>query len=159
MFIYFDTDSAQEPEIAKSMQKAAELCAQAEGLDPSDLSVSVTFVDTEEIRRLNLEYRQKDESTDVLSFPQFESLSDLRGGGEINLGDVVICRAVAEEQAREYGHSPERELLYLFTHSMFHLLGYDHLEEDQRRAMRLKEEAVMEQMRLSRKDMGGDNLG
>ncbi len=159
MFIYFDTDSAQEPEIAKSMQQAAELSALAEGLDPSNLSVSVTYADTEEIRRLNLAYRQKDESTDVLSFPQFESLSELGDGAEINLGDVVICRTVAEEQAREYGHSTERELLYLFTHSMFHLLGYDHLEEDQRRVMRQKEEAVMEQMGLSRKDMGGDNLG
>jgi len=159
MFIYFDTDSTPAPEIADRMQQAAVLCAREEDLDPARLSLSVTFVDAEEIRRLNREYRQVDEVTDVLSFPQFDDISNLPDSEEINLGDVVICQDVAELQALEYGHSLQRELIYLFTHSVFHLLGYDHLQEDDKQKMREKEEAVLAKMDLSRDDIGGDILG
>lgn len=159
MFIYFDTDSAPAPEVADRMQQAAMLCAREEDLDPARLSLSVSFVDAQEIRRLNWEYRQVDEVTDVLSFPQFDGVAYLTDSEEINLGDVVICQDVAELQAMEYGHTLQRELIYLFTHSVFHLLGYDHLQEEDKQKMRVKEEAVLAKMDLSRYDTGGDILG
>ena len=114
--------------------------------------VSVTFVDNEEIRRLNARFRDKDSETDVLSFPLGEN-----GEYDINhdtgaklLGDVVISMEKAAEQAQTFGHSFEREVCYLTVHSMLHLLGYDHMEPEEKRVMRVKEETVMTQIgRLS----------
>ena len=71
-------------------------------------------------------------------------------GEMIELGDVVICSEKAKEQARDFGHSFEREIVYLFTHSMLHLLGYDHMEETDRKRMRAREEEVMRYLDLSR---------
>ena len=112
--------------------------------------VSVTFVDNEEIRRLNARFRDKDSETDVLSFPLGEN-----GEYDINhdtgaklLGDVVISMEKAAEQARTFGHSFEREVCYLTVHSMLHLLGYDHMEPEEKRVMRVKEESVMTQLGL-----------
>lgn len=136
--------------VIDNMRRAAIRCAENEGVDPERVSVSVTFVDPLEIRELNRIHRQKDAVTDVLSFPQFESFSDMPKEGEICLGDVVICSEQALLQADEYGHSGERELVYLFVHSMFHLLGYDHMNEEERLEMRGREEAVMEALGLCR---------
>lgn len=145
-----------------------------EGVDvnalPIDLSVSV--VTYEEIQELNRDYRGIDKITDVLSFPQYadnEELEfDLVDSGKSRqalfaerqkgarptaeddevlgtmLGDVVICYDRAVEQAEEYGTGIKRELIYLFVHSIFHLFGYDHMEEDEKAVMRAREEAVME---------------
>lgn len=143
MILYFDDAIPITEDIKEYMYKAADLCAAEEELDPSRLSISVSFVDKDEIQKLNREYRNKDCVTDVLSFPQFDGFEYLSDYGEIALGDVVICLQVAESQAEEYGHSFERELLYLFTHSMFHLFGYDHMNESDKSEMREKEERVM----------------
>ncbi len=159
MLIYFDEDTPVESATAAQMQQAAILCAAEEGLDPARLSLSVTFADPKEMRGLNLAYRGLDEPTDVLSFPQFEGVADLADSGEIPLGDVVISLEAAREQAGDYGHSLERELLYLFTHSVFHLLGYDHMQEDEQKEMREKEERVMAQLNLARLQTGGDIFG
>lgn len=104
--------------------------------------VSVTFTDDEHIRALNREYRDKDASTDVLSFPM-----DSHG----TLGDVVISTDHALAQAREYGHAIERELAFLTVHSMLHLLGYDHEsgEEDEKRMFSAQEE-ILTNMGLKR---------
>lgn len=117
-----------------------------------DSEVSVTFVDNEEIRRLNKEFRDIDSATDVLSFPLGEN-----GEYDINpdtgaklLGDVVISLERAMEQAKEFGHSLEREVCYLSVHSMFHLLGYDHMEPQEKAEMRMKEETVMTRIGLER---------
>ena len=114
--------------------------------------VSVTFVDNEEIRRLNKEFREIDSSTDVLSFPLGEN-----GEYDVNpdtgaklLGDVVISLERAMEQAKEFGHSLEREVCYLAVHSMLHLLGYDHMEPKEKAIMRMKEETVMTRIGLER---------
>jgi probable rRNA maturation factor len=112
--------------------------------------ISVTFVGIEEIHQLNLTYRQVDSPTDVLSFPQFDDLGDLPEEGEIALGDVVICTEKAKSQAEEFGHSFERELIYLFVHSLLHLLGYDHMEEEEKAVMRRREEEIMEKIGLTR---------
>lgn len=118
-----------------------------------DAEVSISFVSDAEIRRLNQIYRQKDAATDVLSFPlgQEGHYDVNKETGYALLGDVVISLEMAVKQARIYGHSLEREIGFLTVHSMLHLLGYDHetspLEE---RKMREKEEAVLEELGISR---------
>ena len=112
--------------------------------------VSVTFVDNEEIRKLNAQYRDKDVETDVLSFPMGsdgEYDTNLDTGAKI-LGDVVISIEKAMEQAELYGHGLEREVGYLTVHSMLHLLGYDHMEPLEKVHMREREENVMRQLGL-----------
>mgnify|MGYP004443502943 FL=1 len=125
---------------------------------PFELSVSV--VSDKEIRSINSEYRGIDKVTDVLSFPQFESVEDLAMelADAISendsffspmLGDVVLCYEKACEQAEEYETGVEREIVYLTVHSIFHLLGYDHMAEDDKKEMRAREEAVMTALGLS----------
>ncbi len=133
------------------MIQAAELCLQEENLDPDQVEISVTFVSTEEIHELNKVYRSKDCVTDVLSFPQYENLEEMKDvDGVLCLGDVVICPEQALLQADEFGHSGERELVYLFVHSVFHLLGYDHMEEEDKNEMRAQEEKIMSRIGLIR---------
>ena len=113
--------------------------------------ISVSFVDNDQIREMNQQYRDKDAETDVLSFPMGEN-----GNYDINhetgakiLGDIVISVPKAMEQARTYGHSLEREIGYLTAHSMLDLLGYDHENGGLARVrMREKEETVMRQLGL-----------
>ena len=110
--------------------------------------IGVTIVDDNTILELNREYREKDSVTDVLSFPQFEGhddlLADLRNDEASTLiGDVVICFEQAERQADEYDTGITREILYLFVHSVMHLFGYDHMEDDEKAVMRKREEEVL----------------
>ena len=112
--------------------------------------ISVTFVDNDEIRRLNAQYRDKDTPTDVLSFPMGcdgEYDTNLDTGAKI-LGDVVISVEKAMEQAELYGHGLDREVGYLTVHSVLHLLGYDHMEPLEKVHMREREENVMRQLGL-----------
>jgi probable rRNA maturation factor len=139
------------------MNKAATRCVAAEKLDPAIFAVSVSFVSLEEIHQLNRDYRDVDRPTDVLSFPQYEGIEELREVAEwgdaedpLELGDVVICLEKAREQASEYGHSQERETVYLFVHSVLHLLGYDHMEEEEKKVMRAREEEVMTWLGIGR---------
>ncbi len=152
MKIYFEEGQAVTQEILDTMMQAAEYCLDAEQIDTERSEISVTFVSLEEIHELTREYRQVDSPTDVLSFPQFDDLDELPEEGEIMLGDVVICSDRAKEQAEEFGHSFEREIIYLFVHSVLHLLGYDHMEEDEKRIMRRREEEVMERIGLKREE-------
>ena len=152
MKIYFEEGQAVTQEILDTMMQAAEYCLDAEQIDTERSEISVTFVPLEEIHELNREYRQVDSPTDVLSFPQFDDLDELPEEGEIMLGDVVICSDRAKEQAEEFGYSFEREIIYLFVHSVLHLLGYDHMEEDEKRIMRRREEEVMERIGLKREE-------
>jgi len=118
-----------------------------------DAEVSVSFVNNKEIRNLNKDYRHKDRSTDVLSFPLGED-----GVYDLNnetcaylLGDVVISLETAYKQAQIYGHSLEREIGFLTVHSMLHLLGYDHeINKLEERKMREKEEAILDKLGISR---------
>jgi probable rRNA maturation factor len=121
-----------------------------EGADP-DVEVSLTFVDDEQIRVLNREYRAKDTATDVLSFPQDDEdgFMSIPGMPQV-LGDIVISLPRAEEQAETFGHSLEREVVYLAVHGLLHLLGFDHEDEEGRAEMRAREEAVMEAIGLRR---------
>jgi probable rRNA maturation factor len=113
--------------------------------------ISVVFVDNEQIRKLNAQYRSKDAETDVLSFPMGENgVYDVnRATGAKILGDIVISMEKATEQANRFGHSLEREVGYLTAHSMLHLLGYDHEKGGiEKVRMREKEEQVMTELGL-----------
>lgn len=117
------------------------------------LSAELVFAGEAEIRRLNRETRAVDRVTDVLSYP---TLDGIRGKtlklrdfpfdaeeGTLMVGSVVICRAQARAQAEEYGHSEEREITYLLIHGLLHLLGYDHMTEEDKREMRALEKRVL----------------
>ena len=105
-----------------------------------DYEISITIIDEEEIKSLNLQYRGKDSVTDVLSFPLFEKNQIPRSG---MLGDIVICEQRVLDQAKELGHSYQRELVYLTIHSLLHLLGYDHEVQSEKVEMRTKEKEIM----------------
>ena len=106
MNIFFDEAQVVSEEILKKMEDAAVYAAELENLDEERCEISVTFVDMDEIHELNKMHRGVDRPTDVLSFPQFEDVcEEAPEEGEICLGDVVICRDKAAEQAEEFGHS------------------------------------------------------
>lgn len=111
-----------------------------------NVEVSLSIVDKDEIHILNRDYRDVDRPTDVLSFPMDEEGFDQDGNPILLLGDIVICLDVAKNQAADFGHSLEREIMYLICHSTLHLLGYDHIEEDDKKEMRLKEKEVMKNL-------------
>ncbi len=150
MKLYAEEDGWPVEGLQTCMERAAVLALEGEGVDTARAAISLTFAAPEEIRELNRRYRQVDSVTDVLSFPQFETVDEMPAAGEIELGDVVICTERAKEQAVAYGHSLRRELVYLFVHSVLHLLGYDHVEPAAQREMRRREERVMEALGLPR---------
>lgn len=143
----------RETELMETLEKAAVLCLKEKGIPDDRIEISVSFVSKEEIHQLNKMYRQVDRSTDVLSFPMIEDFNEInweQEEEEILLGDVVICLEQARQQAQEYGHSEKREIVYLFVHSVLHLLGYDHMEDADKSLMRRQEELVMDALDLKR---------
>ncbi len=109
-----------------------------------DSFVSYTLVSKETMQELNKNHKNKDYVTDVLSFPQYDEEGFMAIDGEdVFVGDIVICNDKLKEQAEEYGHSYMRELSYISVHSALHLLGYDHIEEDDKIEMRSMEKKVM----------------
>lgn len=118
--------------------------------DNLDYEVSVTLVDGHEIRVLNRDYRGVDAITDVLSFPLDYSVP-----GEVEmLGDIVINSERVLEQAQDFGHSNERELVYLTVHSTLHLLGYDHMNEEEKLVMREQEKIIMKELGVFKNETG-----
>lgn len=124
-----------------------------------EVEVSISFVDNKEIQKLNREFRNIDAPTDVLSFPmlEYEEISDDEAfseedyiEAEIPLGDIVISTEKVIEQSKEYGHSQERELAFLLVHGMLHLLGYDHMNEEDERIMFQKQEEILNVLNLKR---------
>ncbi|MBU5675677.1 rRNA maturation RNase YbeY [Alkaliphilus sp. MSJ-5] len=136
-------------QLIELLEKAVEACLLYENWD-IDYEVSLSLVDNNEIKELNSIYRGKDYATDVLSFPLVDEdqAIDLK---EKLLGDIVISVEKAEEQAKEYNHSFEREMGFLVVHSMFHLMGYDHDTSEDTKDMRYREEAVLSSLNLIRK--------
>lgn len=142
--------------------KVMEAVLDSEGC-PYEASVDVTLTDDEQIRRINLEQRDLDQSTDVLSFPmtQFEIPGDFDfleeiddsfepDSGELLLGDIVISVDHVIAQAEEYGHSRLREYAFLVAHSMFHLIGYDHMTEEDAEVMEQKQREVLSYLNINR---------
>jgi probable rRNA maturation factor len=154
----FITDDLEDffNKVLKQAVEELDLCLRVE--------VSLLLVNNEEIRQLNRDYRGKDKATDVLSFPMLE-LDPLDessyhetleqyvdpGTGELVLGDIVISVEKAIEQAKEYGHSIQRELAFLMVHGLLHLLGYDHeKDEENEQAMFKRQEDILQSLKLSR---------
>lgn len=136
-----------EFELSKELEKiivdSIKTALDVEGVDDHK-EISVSLVTNDEIQKLNKEYRKIDQITDVLSFPSNdEFFSNI-------LGDIVICTSRAMEQAKEFQHSFNREISFLTVHSVFHLLGYDHINEDERKIMRNKEKITMERLGIFR---------
>ena len=130
-----------DDELTSDIEKSIRICLLQE-LNDDNYEISLSFVSESEIRKLNSDYRDKDSVTDVLSFPlddDFAIQTNL-------LGDIIICCKRAIEQAKEYNHSIKREIVYLVVHSMFHLLGYDHIDESDRIVMRNKEKSALKEI-------------
>jgi probable rRNA maturation factor len=135
-------------QIVKSvLNKAAEVY----GIEPYT-EVSVVLADDEYIHQLNRQYRGKDCPTDVLSFAlnEGEEPEVIDGPKEVLLGDIIISLETATRQAEEYGHSLERELSYLTVHGILHLLGYDHMTENEKKEMRQEEEHILSFLGITR---------
>ena len=145
----------QNSEYEEIINRVIDECFKNEGLDGLKLYVSITLTVPEVIHKLNKEYRNIDKATDVLSFPMFEAeeLEQIKKDNldeEDILGDMVISIPRVEEQAVEYGHSFERELAYMCVHSFYHLLGYDHMVEEDKKKMRAKEDEVLNILKITR---------
>lgn len=112
-----------------------------------EAEVSVSVVDGEQIKELNRDFRNIDRVTDVLSFPIGDKNPET---GEIVLGDIVLCAEKVISQAQEFGHTRKRELAFLTCHSMLHLLGYDHIEEDDRIEMENLQRKILEKIGYTR---------
>lgn len=125
--------------------------AEAYDID-NQVEVSVVLADDEYIHHLNRQYRGKDCPTDVLSFALNEGEEPvfINGPEEVLLGDIIISLETAARQAEEYGHSLERELAYLTVHGVLHLLGYDHIIEDDKKEMRQEEEHILSLLGINR---------
>ena len=130
-----------------------------------ECEISLLFVDNEEIKEINRENRGIDRETDVLSFPMLDYPKNkvykdvyvdykfdatFFDGEELVLGDIVLSLEKAEEQSVEYNHSFEREACYLVVHSVLHLLGYDHMEEEEKNVMRAREENILSLLNIKR---------
>lgn len=136
-----------------NFEKIAIKCLELENIDPQ-AEISLVFVDDNGIQELNKNYRGKDMPTDVLSFALTEMGEDeleiVEGEMETLLGDIIISLETALRQAEEYGHTVEREVAYLMVHGLLHLLGYDHMTEEDKKVMRQREEKVLEAVGITR---------
>ena len=152
---YLNVEKGQEDWEA-IVKKVLEKCFEEEGLLDSKLIMTITFTTPEEIRKINKKYRKIDKATDVLSFPMFEKdeLDEKIKSGDFPyedvLGDVIISIEKVREQAEEYGHSFDRELSYMLVHGFYHLMGYDHIEEEDKKIMRPKEEKILNELKITR---------
>lgn len=130
---------------------------------PYEVEVNLLLTMNDEIQEMNQNFRQIDRPTDVLSFPmidypnagEFDFLDDMMEAfhpesGELMLGDIVISKEKVLSQAKEYGHSIEREYAFLIAHSMLHLFGYDHIEDNERMIMEEKQEEILERLHILR---------
>ena len=142
----------------KTINKLFELSTQILGEDFSCVNVSVNFVGEGQIKSLNNQFRQINRVTDVLSFPNLqksvqqkltefeaEKVDDI-----LFLGDIVICKAQAKRQAKEFGHSLKREVCFLALHGLLHLLGYDHIESEDEKLMQSTAEKILTQFGVTR---------
>lgn len=148
-------DIKENEEFIKLTEKVLSKAFEVEKIDKLNLYINVILTNPENIRKTNKKYRNIDKETDVLSFPMFEKdeIENLKVNGneiEDTLGDIMISVQRVEEQAKEYGHSFEREFSYMLVHGFYHLMGYDHIEECDRIVMREKEEKVLEILNITR---------
>lgn len=156
MILLWQMDTEVNPSWLSLMQTAADCALLTEGVK-RECAVCVRLCDDDAIREINRAYRDVDRATDVLSFPTVNYPAGVTAGqadsclrreldDELNacmLGDLILSVPHVLAQAEEYGHSPERECAYLLVHGLCHLMGYDHMEEDDKRRMRAMEEKIL----------------
>ena len=155
-------DKAFPKNMEKLINKLLKTAIKYSGFRIKKSQVSISFVNSDEIKRLNKKFRNIDSKTDVLSFPNLQLTPGVKISKKdysldidpktknLVLGDIVICEEVAKNNAEEYGHSYERELCYLIIHGFLHLLGYDHIKDDDKIIMRAYEEAVLRKYNIAR---------
>lgn len=156
-FLQVDFNGIEEKnEYINIIRQVIKKCYNVENLEDSKLYINVILTNPANIKKINRDYRNIDKETDVLSFPMFEK-KDLelklknKGFEHIDiLGDIIISINQVEKQAIEYGHSFERELSYMVVHGFYHLMGYDHMEEEEKKIMRSKEEIVLNELEITR---------
>ncbi len=155
-------DIEKRPELEIIIEKVIQKCFEVEHINPTSLYICVTLTNPKNIREINKQYRNIDKETDVLSFPMFER-NELDQMIEQNsdscieegilqdiMGDIIISIDRVEEQANEYGHGFDREFAYMLVHGFYHLRGYDHMTDDEKKEMREKEENVLSQLNITR---------
>lgn len=139
-------ETAHLPQIEQLLQFAATY----EGIT-EEAEVAVSFVTDEEIKEINRDYRDKDSITDVISFALEDGDDELFDIADVRtLGDIIICTNRAKTQAKDYGHTYERELGFLSLHGFLHLLGYDHMNEQDEKTMFTKQDEILNQFGLTR---------
>lgn len=149
-------DIEENEEYINVIDKVFSKCFLEEHLENTNLYISITLTNPENIRKINKEYRNIDKETDVLSFPMFEKneidniINSKEHIVEDVLGDIIISIEKVQEQAIEYGHSFERELAYMLVHGFYHLMGYDHIKEEDKAKMRPKEEKILQDLNITR---------
>lgn len=152
--VYKDVQENEKYE--KIVKKVLEQCFKEEDMLDSKLYITITFTTPQNIKEINKKYRNIDKDTDVLSFPMFEKdeletkIKNKDYVCEDVLGDIIISIEKVQEQAEEYGHSFERELSYMIVHGFYHLMGYDHIKEEDKKVMRPKEEKVLNDLKIKR---------
>lgn len=148
-------DVEENKEYENIINIVLEECFKTENLTDLNVYMSIILTIPEEIRRINKEFRNIDKETDVLSFPMFEkeelqNISEYIGEIPEVLGDIVVSIERVKQQADEYGHSFERELAYMIVHGFYHIMGEDHIEEDDKVKMRAKEENILNKLNIKR---------
>lgn len=154
--LLFENDSNYIPanDLLKMLENVMLKSLELEGFT-KEVEISLTFTTDELIKEINCKHRNMDKATDVLSFPMYEKqeLSDINtsiSNFPVALGDIVVSVERAFSQAEEYGHSFEREMAFLVCHSMFHLLGYDHMTKQEEGLMMEKQNMVLEALGINR---------
>ena len=148
----------EKKEYEELIEKVLKKCFEIENIEDKNFYMSIILTTPAEIRKLNKEYRNIDRETDVLSFPMYEkeeleTVKKQKQEWKDTLGDIVISIERVEEQAKEYGHSFEREFAYMIVHGFYHLMGYDHIKEEDKIIMREKEEKVLSKLGIRRDEM------
>lgn len=155
----YQLEYLEEKENAKYeeiIEKVIKKCFEVENLIDSQLYISITLTNPENIHKINKEYRNVDKPTDVLSFPMFEKeeidqkIAEKDFEHEDVLGDIVISIEQVQNQAKEYGHGFEREFAYMIVHGFYHLMGYDHMIDEDKLIMRQKEENILNSLEIKR---------
>ena len=156
MFEIIYKEIEEKEEYEKIIKRVLEQCFKEEKLINSKLYITITLTNPENIKEINKQYRNIERATDVLSFPMFEKdeLEQKIQNEDFEypdvLGDIIISIEKVEEQAKEYEHSFERELSYMIVHGFYHLMGYDHIEEEDKKKMRPKEEKILNDLKIKR---------
>lgn len=148
---YLDLEKSKKYE--EIIEKVLKECFTTENLENSKLYISIILTNPENIKKINNQYRNINNETDVLSFPIFEK-NEIDIAKKLDypeaLGDIIISIEKVKQQAIEYEHSFERELAYMVVHGFYHLLGEDHIKEEDKIIMREKEEKVLEKLKIVR---------